>query len=78
MINEKYNNLKHPKVGYKTGRGIMIQGSLEAFLESRLTMKYHGKVQLIFASLPFSLSRKKKYGNLTGEEYLALLRQGEE
>jgi len=56
----------------------MIQGSLEAFLESRLTMKYHGKVQLIFASLPFSLSRKKKYGNLTGEEYLALLRQGEE
>lgn len=70
---KKNKSFDIPKISYKTQRGAMIQGSLENFFESKLVKKYSGKVQLIFTSPPFPLNRKKKYGNLTGEEYLIWL-----
>jgi site-specific DNA-methyltransferase (cytosine-N4-specific) len=48
----------------------MYQGDCEAVLKSYPITRRKGKVQLILTSPPFPLNRKKKYGNLTGEEYL--------
>jgi len=54
---------------YKTAGGVLYKGSSEHLLK-KLKKKYAGKVKLIFTSPPFPLNRKKKYGNLTGDEYL--------
>jgi DNA modification methylase len=62
-----------PSVAYRTERGMMIQGTAEAFLTSPLFEKYRRKVQLIFTSPPFPLNRKKKYGNQQGEGYVKWL-----
>jgi DNA modification methylase len=59
-----------PSVAYRTERGIMYRGFAEDVLRSVLTKKYRTKVQLILTSPPFPLNRKKKYGNLRGEEYV--------
>lgn len=59
-----------PQVAYSTQRGLMFLGSAEAVLATNVLKKYRGKVQLIFTSPPFPLNRKKKYGNLQGEEYI--------
>jgi len=56
-------------IGYKTARGTMFQGTIEAFLQSPRSAEYAGKVQLIFTSPPFPLNRKKAYGNKQGEEF---------
>jgi site-specific DNA-methyltransferase (cytosine-N4-specific) len=56
-------------IGYKTTRGTMFQGKIEAFLQSPRAAKYAGKVQLIFTSPPFPLNRKKAYGNEQGEAF---------
>ena len=58
------------KIGYKTKRGIYFNGVVEEILESKKLQKYQGKVNLIFTSPPFPLNKKKKYGNLNGEEYM--------
>ena len=58
---------------YETTRGRMLQGTIEAFLASEEVAQYRGKVQLIFTSPPFPLNRKKRYGNLRGDEYAAWL-----
>lgn len=60
-------------VAYETTRGSMLCGRSEEILKSKLLTKYHRKVQLIFTSPPFPLNRKKKYGNLQGEEYVKWL-----
>ena len=57
-------------VAYKTKLGTMYQGYVESFLESTAAKRLRGKVQMIFTSPPFPLRRKKKYGNLNGDEYL--------
>lgn len=57
------------KISYKTKNGIFYNGKLEKVLSSKKFEKYKGKVNLIFFSPPFPLNRKKKYGNLQGEEY---------
>ncbi|OGP54661.1 MAG: DNA methyltransferase [Deltaproteobacteria bacterium RBG_13_52_11b] len=62
-------NIQPPRTYYKTQYGEMILGTAEQALKSALLKKYKGKVQLIFASPPFLLNRKKKYGNFTGELY---------
>lgn len=62
-----------PSVAYKTARGTMYCGFAEDVLRSALAKKYRGKVQLILTSPPFPLNRKKKYGNLQGEEYVEWL-----
>ena len=55
---------------YWTDLGTMYRGSVEGFLESSHANALRGDVQLIFTSPPFPLNRKKKYGNLIGQEYL--------
>jgi site-specific DNA-methyltransferase (cytosine-N4-specific) len=62
-------NIQSPRTYYKTQYGRMILGTAEQALKSALLKKYKGKVQLIFTSPPFSLNRKKRYGNFTGELY---------
>jgi site-specific DNA-methyltransferase (cytosine-N4-specific) len=55
---------------YSTGLGLMMNGKAEDALRQRSFARIRGKVQLIFTSPPFPLNKKKKYGNLQGEEYL--------
>lgn len=52
---------------YKTSYGKYYIGKCEDVI-GKLRLK--GKVQLILTSPPFPLNSKKKYGNLSGEEYL--------
>ena len=60
-------------VAYERPRGTLYVGdSLHALAHPPLT-RYRGKVQLVFTSPPFPLNRKKKYGNLQGEEYVEWL-----
>jgi DNA modification methylase len=56
-------------VAYATKLGTMLLGTAEAALRSPELAPYQGKVQLIFTSPPFPLNRKKRYGNLLGDEY---------
>lgn len=58
------------KIGYKTNKGIFYNGKVEEALASKKFDKYKGKVNLILTSPPFPLNRKKKYGNLQGQEYI--------
>lgn len=58
---------------YSTSRGNMYQGKVEDFLASEHADRLQGKVQLIMTSPPFPLNRKKKYGNLKGEDYVEWL-----
>ena len=51
----------------------MYQGDSEEILQKHPVTRYLGQVQLILTSPPFPLNRKKKYGNLTGDEYLSWL-----
>jgi hypothetical protein len=55
---------------YETEAGRMYLGKIEHFLDSPAAVELRGKVNLIFTSPPFPLNRKKKYGNLVGEEYV--------
>jgi len=72
MLNNKNKNIKTLPLrsAYKTKRGVMLIGSAENILRSPLIKKYIKKTQLIFTSPPFPLNRKKKYGNLQGEDYI--------
>ncbi|MBI5099019.1 MAG: site-specific DNA-methyltransferase [Nitrospirae bacterium] len=55
---------------YKTSFGLMFKGQAGEILSLPTLDRMRGKVQLIFTSPPFPLNRKKKYGNLQGEEYI--------
>src|SRR5688500_11370834 len=61
------------KIAYRTNCGTFYEGKIEEALESKKFEKYKGKVGLIFTSPPFPLNRKKKYGNLQGEDYIEWL-----
>ena len=61
------------KPAYRTRRGRMYEGRCEEVLSSPPVTRLKGKVQLIFTSPPFPLNRKKKYGNLQGDEYVRWL-----
>lgn len=61
------------RAAYSTGRGMMLNGKIEDFLASNEAARYRGKIQLIFTSPPFPLNRKKRYGNLKGDEYASWL-----
>ncbi len=63
----------HPPVAYATEHGKMLRGTIEACLESDALVHVRGEVQLLLTSPPFPLNRKKKYGNLTGDAYVAWL-----
>jgi site-specific DNA-methyltransferase (cytosine-N4-specific) len=57
-------------IAYRTEKGICIKGISEEVLTSPSFEGLHGMVDLIFTSPPFPLNRKKKYGNLLGDEYI--------
>ncbi len=57
-------------VAYETQRGMMLRGKAETVLASDFASAHSGKIRLIFTSPPFPLNRKKKYGNLQGQEYV--------
>jgi site-specific DNA-methyltransferase (cytosine-N4-specific) len=52
---------------YKTKYGKYYVGKCEEIIKK---LNLTGKVQLILTSPPFPLNNKKKYGNLSGDEYL--------
>ena len=58
---------------YKTELGMMLHGKIEHALRSDYLKSVMGTVNLIMTSPPFPLVRKKRYGNETGEAYLAWL-----
>ena len=48
----------------------MYEGTAETTLGSDALRKHQGKGQLVFTSPPFPLHRKKRYGNLLGQQYI--------
>lgn len=54
---------------YKTKLGSCLHGKCEEVIQRTGFRRYYGNVQLVFFSPPYPLNRKKKYGNLNGEEY---------
>ena len=57
-------------VCYKTSWGKMIVGDCVEVLKKYSSLDNYQKAKLIFTSPPFPLNRAKKYGNMTGEEYI--------
>ncbi len=55
---------------YRTRKGRTYCGRAEDILTSVPVTRCRGKVQLVFTSPPFPLNRKKRYGNLNGQEYV--------
>jgi hypothetical protein len=51
----------------------MYNARSEDALAAQALTRFKGKVQLIFTSPPFPLNAKKRYGNFTGEDYVAWL-----
>ena len=60
-------------IAYSTKYGKCLHGGIEEILNGKPFQKYKGKVNLIFTSPPFPLNRKKKYGNLNGQDYVEWL-----
>lgn len=59
---------------YHTERGCIFHGKCEDyFLRNKNTFQ-HNPANLILTSPPFPLNRAKKYGNMTGSEYLEWIR----
>ena len=58
-----------PQLAFKTDRGRLYVGDSLKLLQSPAFERLKGKVQLIFTSPPFPLARKKRYGNLVGDDY---------
>ncbi len=54
---------------YTTDLGTMYTGNCQDILSQKHD-SLKGNVNLIFTSPPFPLNRAKKYGNMTGDEYL--------
>jgi site-specific DNA-methyltransferase (cytosine-N4-specific) len=61
------------KLAYQTQYGKCLHGNIEDILSDKSFQKNKGKINLIFTSPPFPLNRKKKYGNLNGNEYIEWL-----
>ena len=57
------------RLAYTTPLGRLYVGKAEAALASPAVRRARGRVQLVFTSPPFPLSREKAYGNLRGSQY---------
>ena len=57
------------RTAYRTANGRMIVAECETALRHPRLKRYKGKVQLLFTSPPFPLTREKHYGNLKGQPY---------
>jgi site-specific DNA-methyltransferase (cytosine-N4-specific) len=55
---------------YQTKYGTVLLGECEKILSLKVSPIETAKVNLIFTSPPFPLNRAKRYGNMTGKEYL--------
>ena len=66
-------SVDEPRRVFKTKLGAIYCGKAEDALASGVMRRYRSKVQLVLTSPPFPLNRKKKYGNLQGEEYIRWL-----
>lgn len=55
---------------YKTEKGVLYLDDCKRFVEKYIQMPNVRKANLIFTSPPFPLNRAKRYGNMSGEEYL--------
>jgi len=73
--NAKKDRRPRPKPVYETGWGRMYQGDSGELLREYPLTRRRGKAQLLLTSPPFPLNRKKRYGNLTGDDYLQWLTQ---
>lgn len=58
------------RLAYRTQLGSAYQASIEGFLDSGAGSQFLGTGTLLLTSPPYPLRKKKKYGNLQGEEYL--------
>lgn len=56
-------------ISYSTQLGVSIVGKSEQVLKTKSGCELQGRIQLVFTSPPFPLNRKKKYGNLEGEQF---------
>lgn len=62
------------RIAFKTEKGVSYHAdSLRLIQSKRFLNKYEGRVDLIFTSPPFSLVKKKAYGNENGSEYIEWL-----
>lgn len=55
------------KLLYETDYGCYYLGAFESVIDN---LELEGKVQLLLTSPPYPLNKKKKYGNMLGDEYL--------
>ena len=55
---------------YQTENGLLYLGDCEEWIKEYGRTPNTEKVNLIFTSPPFPLNRAKRYGNMTGEDYL--------
>ena len=58
---------------YRTGvrrGGTLFCGDVREVLSDKRMLRRRGNIDLIFTSPPFPLNRKKKYGNLQGQDYV--------
>lgn len=55
---------------YQTERGAMYLGDCEQIISKYISSEKYRRINLIFTSPPFPLNRAKRYGNMTGEEYI--------
>jgi site-specific DNA-methyltransferase (cytosine-N4-specific) len=55
---------------HSTDFGKLFVGDSKEILNNPTLQEYKGKINLIFTSPPFPLNRKKKYGNLQGNDYI--------
>ena len=55
---------------YKTNYGTCFHGDVTSLDKAPIWTEIEGKADLLFTSPPFALTRQKKYGNLTGEDYI--------
>jgi DNA methylase len=58
---------------YSTELGTAYESTIESFLASQAAVRLKGRIQLIFTSPPFPLTKAKAYGNRNGPEYLEWL-----
>ena len=71
---KSWPNHRSSTIAYETTLGVMIHSTIEDALSMKPLSDYKGKINLIFTSPPFPLSRQKSYGNRTGWNYLCWLR----
>lgn len=67
--------IKTDRVQFTTEYGVSYLGKCEDIIKEYIAEKEFRKVDLLFTSPPFPLNRAKKYGNMTGDEYIEWMRQ---